>query len=64
MCGEELERSEVGMDALIGGRAFALRDEAAGEIRGGKRLPRLMLCSALSAGAHGQGRCACDDRLP
>lgn len=46
MCGEELGRSEVTAEGLLGDRAFALRDEAAGEIRGGKRLPRLMLCSA------------------
>jgi uncharacterized protein len=46
MGGEDLERSEVGVDGLLGDRAFAVRDEVAGEIRGGKRLPRLMLCSA------------------
>ena len=46
MGGEELEHCEVGAEGLFGDRAFALRDEAAGEIRGGKRLPRLMLCSA------------------
>lgn len=46
MCGEDLEACEVGVDGLRGDRAFALRDEKAGEIRGAKRWPRLMLCSA------------------
>ncbi len=46
MCGEDLEQSEVGSDGLVGDRAFALRDEVAHEIRGAKRLPRLLLCSA------------------
>ncbi len=46
MCGEDLEHCEVGAEGLAGDRAFALRDEAAREIRGGKRLPRLMLCTA------------------
>ncbi len=46
MCGEDLERALVGADGLAGDRAFALRDEAAREIRGGKRLPKLLLCAA------------------
>lgn len=46
MCGEDLEQCEVGLDGLRGDRAFALRDEAAGEIRGAKRWPKLMLCTA------------------
>lgn len=46
MCGEDLEQCEVGADGLHGDRAFALRDEKAGEIRGGKRWPQLMVCSA------------------
>jgi uncharacterized protein YcbX len=46
MVGESLPSAEVGREGLLGDRAFALRDEQAGEIRGGKKLPRLMLCSA------------------
>jgi len=46
MCGEDLEHSEVGVDGLHGDRAFALRDEKAGEIRGAKRWPQLMMCRA------------------
>jgi uncharacterized protein YcbX len=46
MAGEELERVEVGEQGLLGDRSFAIRDEAASEIRGGKRLPKLMTCTA------------------
>lgn len=46
MAGESLDASHVSADGLLGDRAFALRDEQAGEIRGAKKLPRLMLCSA------------------
>lgn len=46
MDGESLASAEVGSEGLLGDRAFALRDEQAGEIRGGKKLPRLMLCTA------------------
>ncbi len=46
MAGEELERVAVARDGLAGDRAFAFRDEAAGEIRGAKRLPKLMMLSA------------------
>lgn len=46
MVGEVLASAEVGSEGLLGDRAFALRDEKAGEIRGGKKLPRLMLCTA------------------
>lgn len=49
MVGESLASAAVGLDGLVGDRAFALRDERAGEIRGGKKLPRLMLCSARYA---------------
>jgi uncharacterized protein YcbX len=54
MCGEDLEACEVGVDGLRGDRAFALRDEKAGEIRGGKRWPRLMLCRARYPGELAQ----------
>jgi hypothetical protein len=46
MCGEDLEQCDVGDDGLRGDRAFALRDEKAGEIRGAKRYPLLMMCRA------------------
>jgi uncharacterized protein YcbX len=46
MAGERLEHCEVGELGLDGDRGWALRDEEAGEIRGGKKCPALMLCSA------------------
>lgn len=50
MCGEDLEHCRVGLDGLRGDREFALRDEKAGEIRGAKRWPRLMQCTARYRG--------------
>ena len=46
MAGEDLDASEVSELGLLGDREFAVRDERAGEIRGGKKLPRLMLLRA------------------
>lgn len=46
MGGESLPAARVELDGLLGDRAFALRDEQAGEIRGAKKLPRLMQCTA------------------
>lgn len=46
MQGERLERCEVGPLGLPGDRGWALRDEAAGEIRGAKKMPALLLCTA------------------
>jgi uncharacterized protein YcbX len=46
MAGERLEACEVGPRGLYGDRGWALRDDAAGEIRGAKISPALMLCSA------------------
>src|SRR5262245_39870387 len=46
MGGERLEQATLGVTGLLGDRGWAIRDEAAGEIRGGKKLPQLMLCSA------------------
>jgi uncharacterized protein YcbX len=46
MAGEDLALSEVSVGGLLGDREFAVRDEKAGEIRGGKKLPRLMLLRA------------------
>ncbi len=46
MAGERLARAFVARSGLPGDRAWAVRDEAAGEIRGGKKLPALMQCAA------------------
>jgi hypothetical protein len=46
MAGERLEGSPVGARGLYGDRGWALRDEEAGEIRGAKISPALMLCAA------------------
>ncbi|MBV9926024.1 MAG: MOSC domain-containing protein [Acidobacteria bacterium] len=46
MAGERLEVAPVGARGLWGDRGWALRDEAAGEIRGAKMSPALMRCSA------------------
>ncbi len=46
MGGERLEHATLGAMGIPGDRGWAVRDEAAGEIRGGKKLPQLMLCSA------------------
>jgi uncharacterized protein len=46
MAGERLEACGVGARGLYGDRGWALRDDAAGEIRGAKISPKLMLCSA------------------
>jgi uncharacterized protein YcbX len=46
MGGECLERVTLDVEGIPGDRGWAVRDEAAGEIRGGKKLPQLMQCSA------------------
>lgn len=46
MAGERLERAEAGPLGLPGDRAFALRDEGAGEIRGARNFPVLVRCAA------------------
>ena len=46
MAGERLESCGVGERGLEGDRGWALRDEEAGEIRGAKISPALMLCAA------------------
>ncbi len=50
MGGESLSNSRVELDGLLGDRAYALRDEEAGEIRGAKKLPLLMQCMARFLG--------------
>jgi len=46
MRGAKLESCRVGASGLHGDRGWALRDEAAGEIRGAKYMPKLLQCSA------------------
>lgn len=46
MAGERVEAADVGARGLYGDRGWALRDEEAGEIRGAKISPKLMLCAA------------------
>src|SRR5262249_32641777 len=42
MGGECLERATLGAMGIPGDRGWAVRDEAAGEVRGGKKLPRFI----------------------
>src|SRR2546425_8545994 len=46
MGGEQLSRCTIGERGIPGDRGWAVRDEAAGEIRGAKKLPALLLLSA------------------
>jgi hypothetical protein len=46
MGGGELRECRVGANGIAGDRAWALRDEAAGEMRGGKKFPVLLQCRA------------------
>lgn len=46
MGGEALQQLDVGPKGVPGDRAWALRDEKLGGIRGGKRFPELMRCRA------------------
>lgn len=46
MAGERLEGTGVGELGLYGDRGWALRDEEAGEVRGAKKSPALILCAA------------------
>ncbi len=46
MAGERLTASEIGQAGLPGDRAWAVRDEVRGGIRGGKKIPALMQLSA------------------
>src|SRR5262249_56167198 len=55
MVGERLEGRRIGSGGLPGDRGWALRDEAAGEIRGGKKLPALMRCTARYLHEPGEG---------
>jgi uncharacterized protein YcbX len=46
MAGEGLATSPVEVTGLVGDRGWALRDDSAGEIRGAKKWPILLRCSA------------------
>ena len=46
MGGESLAQCTAGVMGIPGDRGWALRDERAGEIRGAKKLPQLLLCKA------------------
>src|SRR5881409_864378 len=46
MGGERRERYQLGPRGIVGDRGWAVRDEAAGEIRGAKKLPALLLLGA------------------
>jgi len=56
MGGERLDACTVGAHGIPGDRGWALRDEAAGEIRGAKKLPDLMRCKARYATEPSEGR--------
>lgn len=65
MAGGQLDACEVGAAGIPGDRGWAVRDEQAGEMRGGKRFPVLLQCSAryLSEPAPGSSPPA-EIRLP
>ena len=46
MGGESLSHCNAGVKGISGDRGWALRDEVAGEVRGAKKLPQLLLCQA------------------
>lgn len=46
MAGESLAGAQVDLDGLLGDRAYALRDDAASELRSARKWPSLLQCSA------------------
>ncbi len=46
MMGESLQGAPIGANGIPGDRAWAVRDEVRGGIRGGKKIPGLMRLSA------------------
>jgi len=58
MVGERPREVVLGVLGVPGDRGWAVRDDAAGEIRGGKKLPALMRCRARYRHAPS------DDRIP
>lgn len=55
MAGERLTRALLGRRGIPGDRAWALRDDGAGEIRGARNLPVLVQCAARSLAEPGEG---------
>lgn len=53
MQGERLDAVAIGERGLPGDRAWAVRDEVRGGIRGGKKLPALMMCAARTVADAG-----------
>ena len=49
MMGESLESAQITDKGLVGDRAWAVRDEERGGIRGGKKIPALMTLAATTA---------------
>jgi uncharacterized protein len=56
MGGERLAEAHLAANGLQGDRAWAVRDEVRGGIRGAKKIPALMRCSAHYASAPQAGR--------
>jgi uncharacterized protein YcbX len=56
MGGERIEEAALTEKGVPGDRAWAVRDEMRGGIRGAKKIPALMRCSARYASAPGPGR--------
>jgi uncharacterized protein YcbX len=55
MGGERLEACTLGPRGIPGDRGWAVRDEAAGEVRGAKKLPELLRCAARYVEEPGDG---------